>query len=38
MAKDKEVEWRRIGEKGYLKKYSSIIIELITPEEVNRVR
>ena len=26
------------GEKGYLKKYSSIIVELITPEEVNRVR
>ena len=28
----------KLEEKGYLKKYSSIIIKLITPKEVNRVR
>ena len=44
MAKDEEVEWRRMrrlngeGSKGYLKKYFSIIVELIIPEEVNRVK
>ena len=27
----------KLGEKKYLKKYSSIIVELITPKEVNRV-
>ena len=28
----------KLEKNGYLKKYSSIIIEFITPEEVNRVR